>query len=227
MSLESGNFSQEKSKIEVEKEYESFVPKDFKENPIDYFEKHGSNIKSGKITYKDSGEIEEDPTAVKDFPVWKNDAGEELFAVGKKVNLSKSQIEKSNDPFYEYRVMRIAQEFNLPGARPIAKAEKDGTHLIVMEKIRGLRWTDKDALFIKEKGYTKEDVERLTTEAEIMMENLRQKYESIGLHRTWKVKDMVFDLDIENKVLRSITPTDWERTTIDSDKLDKARRVRA
>lgn len=44
------------------------------------------------------------------------------------------------------------------------------------------------------------------------MEQLKKKFEEAGIIRTWKLKDMVFDIDIENKTIRSIVPTDWERT---------------
>ena len=94
-------------KLEIEGGFENFVPQKFKENPIGYFEEFGKNIKSGEIKYKESGEISEDPTAVKDLPVWENESGERIFSVGKKINTQKSQVAKTANPFHEYEVIKI------------------------------------------------------------------------------------------------------------------------
>lgn len=47
-----------------------------------------------------------------------------------------------------------------------------------------------------------------------MMSELQKKFEQEGIIRDWKLSDMVFDIDIENKDIRSLTPVDWERTTV-------------
>lgn len=217
------SIEKESIKLEVEGGFESFIPKEFKENPMGYFEEFGKNIKSGEIKYKDSGEISEDPTAVKDLPTWENESGERIFPVGKRINTQKSQVAKTANPFHEYEVMKIAQEFNLPCAQPMLKVEQGENYLIISEKIEGFRWTDIDATRIKALGFTEEDLNRLKNDAEVEINRLKAKYEEIGLVRTWKLKDMVFDIDLENKILKSVTPTDWERTVIDTKKLEMFR----
>lgn len=209
--------------IEVESDFADFVPEAFKVNPIAYFEAEGRNIKSGEVRYHVSGSIDEDPTAVKDLPIWANTKGQTLAAVAKRVNIEKAQIRETADPFYEYRVMELAQELGLPAPRPIAKVEQSGAHLIVMERISGLRWVHNDMKYIRELGYSAEDLASLEVEANEMMSSLSRRYDEVGIIRSWKLRDMIFDIDIENKKLRSLTPVDWERTKLDFDKIAVAR----
>lgn len=216
MSREFGPNEQELglTKTEVKPEYEGFVPDEFRQDPFLYFERQGKNIKSGDVQYDEEGRIKEDPTAVKDLPVWTNSSGAELRCVGKKVNTDKAMIGKSGDPFYEYQVMDLALAKGLPTPKPVARSSRGNEHLIVMERVPGIRWTDTDALHLSERGYSKDDIETLKSQAMAMMEELKERFDTAGIIRNWKFKDMIFDLDIENKKIRSITPTDWERTKI-------------
>lgn len=211
-------------KVEVASGYESSVPEEFKQDPIGYFESQGKNIKSGEIKRDETGRVREDPTAVKELPVWTNTDGNELHTIGKRVNVQKGKVGESGDPFYEYRIMELVSEAGLPTPRPVAKVEQSGTHLIVMEKVYGIGWYEKDALHLKEKGYTDEDMESLKRQAEERMTALQAKFEEAGIHRGWKLKDIIFDVDIENKTLRGITPVDWERTKIDQTKFEAYKR---
>ncbi len=223
-SLES-NKNTPSAKIETKPIFEEFIPKDFKENPLDYFEKYGVNIKSGEIQRNEEGIIKEDPTAVKILPTWINSKHEELKVVAKKVNSIKSQVGKSNNPFYEYEIMEIAEEFNLPAPKPIAKIEQDGTHLILMKMVAGITWTENGMKkSIHESNLTVVEKEHLLNQAQEMMSDLQRRFEEIGLIRKWKLKDMIFDVDLENKIVKSITPTDWERTEINLEKLENARK---
>lgn len=207
-------------KIEVESGCEAFVPEEFKQDPLGYFESQGKNIKSGEIKRDETGRVREDPTAVKKLPVWTNTDGNELHTIGKRVNIEKGKVGESGDPFYEYRVMELVGEAGLPTPRPVAKVEQSGSHLIVMEKVSGIGWYDKDALHLKEKGYTDEDIESLKRQAEEQMTILQTTFEEAGIQRGWKLKDMIFDVDIDNKTIRGITPVDWERTKIDQAKFE-------
>jgi SpoVK/Ycf46/Vps4 family AAA+-type ATPase len=89
-----------------------------------------------------------------------------------------------------------------------------------MEKVQGIGWYEKDALHLKEKGYTDEDIEALKRQAEEQMLALQARFEEAGIERGWKLKDMIFDIDIESKTIRGITPVDWERTKINKEKLE-------
>ncbi|MBP9771360.1 MAG: hypothetical protein KBD16_00330 [Candidatus Pacebacteria bacterium] len=209
--------------LEVEASFEGFVPDEFRSDPLGYFETKGRNIKSGEITYDEQGVAREDPTATKDLPVWRNEDGGELHVVGKKVNTSKSHVGKSEDPFYEYSIMEIAREFGLPAARPIAKAQRGSDHLIIMEKIEGIRWTEEGMKPILEARLSDSEKAEMLAEAERLMTSLQVRYEHIGLIRTWKLKDMVCDVDIPNRKVRGLVPTDWERTKINKPMLVKAR----
>ncbi len=205
-------------RIETNPSFADFLPEEFTSDPLAYFREKGVNIKSGETTYDANGVIDEDPHAVKDLPAWTNAAGETLFTVAKKVNTEKAQIQKQADPFYEYRVMEILQKIGLPAPRPIAKIEQSGVYLIIMERVAGIRWVNNDIRFLKDKGYTAEDLARLEAEANEMMLALSARYEAAGIIRKWKLRDMVFDIDIDQKKLRSMTPVDWERTKLDMDK---------
>lgn len=217
MNLEKTKF-ESMPKIEIEESFRGFVPDEFENDPMGYFERKGENIKKGEIKYAEEDRIREDPTCVKDLPVWTDEKGAELRAVGKKVNITKGQVGRTGNPFYEYEVMKIVNELGLPCARPILKAEQEGEHLIIMERIPGTRWAEKDLLRLepqlKQEGYSDEDIEDLKKQAGKQMEEMKKKFAEAGITRKWKLKDMVFDIDIKNKRVRKITPTDWERTII-------------
>lgn len=203
-----------KPEVEVEPEFAAFVPQEFLDDPVGYFEREGKNIKTGETKYDEAGRVREDPTAVKDLPVWKNEDGTELHTVGRRVNTDKGAVGESGDPFHEYKILERLAQIGLPAARPIAKAEQANTHIIVMERIPGLRWSERDSLNLKEKGYSDEDIAALMTEAEQKMNQLKTQFDEAGVIRGWKLKDMVFKVDVENKKITSIVPTDWERTKI-------------
>jgi hypothetical protein len=46
------------------------------------------------------------------------------------------------------------------------------------------------------------------------MSELKTQFDTAGVVRSWKLKDMVFEVDVENKKIASMVPTDWERTRI-------------
>jgi len=225
MRLENLNFKQEsQAKIEVEPGFDDFVPEEFRQDPIKYFENRGRNIKPGEIERDETGRVREDPTAVKELPVWTNASGQELRVIGKRVNPEKGEVAKSGDPFYEYKIMKIVNSAGLPAPRPIAKVEQNGVYLIIMEKVPGIGWYEKNALKLKEKGYSNEDIENLKRQAETIMRELQQRFEEAGIVRDWKLKDMIFILDIENKRIRAVVPIDWERTKINVEKLKEYRK---
>ena len=153
--FKSGKKSEPKAKIEVEPGLDDFVPEEFRQNPVKYFENKGQNIKSGEIKRDETGRVREDPTAVKEFPVWTNTNGQELRTIGKRVNIEKGRVGESGDPFYEYKIMETVTGVGLPAPCPVAKVEQQGTHLIVMEKVQGIGWYEKGALKLKEKGKRK------------------------------------------------------------------------
>jgi hypothetical protein len=203
-----------KPKGEGAPEFAAFVPQEFLDDPAGYFEREGKNIKVGEIKYDQTGRVREDPTAVKDLPVWRNTEGVEIQSVGRRVNIAKGAVGESDDPFYEYKILERLAQMGLTAAKPIAKAEQSGTHIIVMERIPGIRWSEKDSLNLKEKGYSDEKIAALMSEAEQKMSDLKTQFDEAGVIRSWKLKDMVFEVDIENKKITSMVPTDWERTKI-------------
>ena len=215
--LDSQNNNQEKifaSKVEIKPKFANFVPEEFLNNPVGYFEREGKNIKTGEKKIDEEGMVREDPTAVKDLPVWKNKDGREILTVGKKVNIDKGAVAESNDPFYEYKILERLAKIGLPAAKPIAKVEQDGVHIIVMERIPGIRWPEKENLKLKEQGFSDEDILALMAEAEQKMNELKIRFEQSGIVREWKLKDMIFQIDFENKKITAVIPTDWERTKI-------------
>jgi hypothetical protein len=199
-------------KVEVGDEYREFVPQEFYVDPVGYFNREGKNIKSGEIKKDETGKIHEDPTATKYLPDWSNVEGGKIEVVGKRVNTTKGQVGKSGNPFYEYDMLRQLNESGLPAAKPICKAEQDGIYLIIMEKIDGFIGADETLRHLEQLGFSNEDIEGMQKQAEKLMEQLKPKFEEAGFHRRWSLKDMIIDIDLENKSVRQITPTDWERT---------------
>lgn len=205
------------STVQIEPGYEGFIPTEFNQDPIGYFEREGKNIKPGEIKYDDKGEIRDDPTAVKELPLWFDQTGKQLRVIGKRVDKTKGEVKKSEDPFHEYRVMGAVHSVGLPAAKPVARIEQGKTHLLLTEKINGIGWYEKNKL--RENGYTDTDIGNLKQGAEDMMKRLEVQFLEAGISRGWKLKDMIFDLDLDTKTLKGLIPTDWERTTIDNLKL--------
>ncbi len=213
--------AEKSSRLEIKADYVDSVPKEFKEKPFEYFDTHGKNIREGDIKRDEDGRVRDDPTAVKELPLWETPTGEKLQAIGKRINVAKAEVGKSGDPFYEYNIMEIVHELGLPAPSLILKAEQGGKHLFLVKKVPGISWHKRDTLNLSEKGYSPEDIDQLMKQAEEQVRDLHRRFEEAGIHREWKLKDMIFDIDIERKKLRGITPTDWERTTIDQEKLSK------
>jgi hypothetical protein len=201
-------------KVYIEPGFHDFIPEEFIADPVGYFDREGKNIKTGEKKVDQSGMLREDPTAVKDLPTWKNTEGAEIQTVGRRVNAAKGSVGKSGDPFYEYKILEHIARMGLPAAKPIVKAEQAGTHIIIMERIPGIRWSEVKNLNLRDKGYSDEDIDKLITEAEQKMNDLKNQFDAAGVIRGWKLKDMVFQVDVENKSIISIVPTDWERTKI-------------
>ena len=199
------------AKIEVESGFADFVPQEFFIDPDGYFESKGVNIKKGEKKIDETGRVREDPTAVKDLPNWKNKEGQELAVVGKRIDITKGKTGESGDPFYEYKILEKLAQMGLPAARPIAKVEQADKKIIVMERIPGIRWSERDSL-VHDKGFSKKEAEDLMVQAERMMNDLKKKFDDAGITRKWKLQDMVFQIDYENKKFLSVVPTDWERT---------------
>jgi len=213
---------EKKAIIEVAPEYEKFIPADFRNNPIEYFESQGKNIKPGEIKLDEAARVKEDPTAVKELPVWADGSGNELETIGKRVNVLKGEVGESQDPFYEANILRVVHSLGLPAPRLIAQVSSQSEHLIIMEKAAGISWYDKESLKKNLAGYSKAEIEELKQKAEALMHELKERFDEAGIIRDWKLKDMIFNIDFERQEIISITPTDWERTKIDKDKLSKA-----
>jgi len=73
--------------IDINPEFESIVPEMFLRTPMVYFETHGVNIKQGDVERDETGRITEDPTAVKDLPIWNGPQGQTIHFIGKRVNV--------------------------------------------------------------------------------------------------------------------------------------------
>ncbi|HRY31054.1 MAG TPA: hypothetical protein P5328_01555 [Candidatus Paceibacterota bacterium] len=214
-------FEKKQSKIETSERYKDFIPEDFSDDPIKYFEEKGVQIKEGNVEIDGAGRVREDPTAVVDFPVWVNGAGEQIQVVAKRVNIEKGQISKSRDPFYEYKVMQIVRKLNLLAPEPIAKVESEEGHVIVMERVKGYRLVGKDLEYLKQR-LSDEEINNLRQQVESKVAELKSVFLEHGLERKFKLADMIVDIDFENPdgpQITKITLVDWEKTKIDEGKL--------
>lgn len=212
--------------VEIESGYEAYVPDLFRQQPVEYFEALGRNIKPGEIKRDADGAVREDPTAVKELPVWSDGRGKELHTVAKRVHEGKGKVPASGNPYYEYELIKLIGLLDLPAPKLVAKAEQKGTYLFVMEKIPGISWYDKDQLALKERGYSDEEILGLYQQAEQMTEVMQREFEEAGILREWKLKDMIFDIDFEARKIRSMIPTDWERTSIDASRFEEYKKKR-
>ncbi len=207
-----------KPKIDIEHGYEDFVPEEFRQDPFTYFESEkGENLKPWT----------EQAAKVKEFQ-WRNQNQETIQVVAKKVSFKLHQL---GDPLHEYKIMEILNQIGLPAAVPVASVEANGNFMIVTERIPGIIESDFEQLLpeLRSRGYTQEDIKRLKRQVEDKMKELKASFESAGIYKDyhkdhWKIKDMVIDLDIENKQIRGIVPTDWEKTQIDTEKLEAHKR---
>jgi len=169
----------------------------FIKEPIAYFKKYGENIKAGTTIYDENGKIKDDPNAVKNIKT--------LNIVGKHININKGQVLKSGYIFYEAIIISYAQACGLHGPNLIGIARNYDYNLFFTEKINGIRGNNLE--------------EQLLPTAMRLCEELRIQYEKKGLIRKFKMKDMIFD--IQNNQIIKIIPTDFERTKLDEQKLDK------
>lgn len=214
-----------KPKLHIENQYDNFLPEEFRDNPQKYIEDNGENIKSGEIKYHDDGSLREDPTASRFLPEWQNKQGEVIQPISKKVNRKKvrtrteSTGEKFEDPLLEYKMMSLCQILNLPSAKPIGFVEQDDDLYTLMERVRGYAWTKRDKEALGKLGLVMEDEELIQRQIEEQMSELKDKYEEFGIYRKWKHKDMIFNLDVENKTVTVIVPVDWEGSHLDRGKL--------
>lgn len=209
--LESPLSPETSPKIEIKTGYEDFVPTEFKEDPFDYFSQNGQNLKPWT-----------DKIKVKEF-IWTNQQKQQLAVVAKIISW-KEEIKNSNDPFYEYNLMEIIRNLHLPTANPLIKVEQNDKYLIVTERIPGINFAEIEQLVpqLKAQGYNETDIEDLKKQILIYIENLKEKFEAAGIYKDpWKLKDMIFDIDIKNKKIKQVIPTDWERTKVDQTKLNE------
>lgn len=206
--------------VQIEPGYEGFVPELFKQSPVEYFESVGRNIKPGHTT----SPLHEDPSAVKELPVWTDGSGKELHVIAKRIKMVFGGGSDSGpNPFHEFEVMKLVSSIDLPAPKPIAKAEQNGIRLFVMEKINGINWYDRNNLPLKEKGYSDEEIFALYRQAEEIMEALKKECDAAGITRSWKLKDMIFDIDFDQRRIRGMVPTDWEQTEVNQMKLEAYR----
>jgi len=201
------------TKISFENQVEFDVPEDFKNDPFNYVENFGVNIKSGEKKFDDNNRLREDPTAVKILPEWNFD-GESIIPVAKMVNLEKGKVGESGDPLYEYNIIKHVRSFGLPAPKPILSVERDGNYIFLTEKVAGTNWYERDSLHLDKRGWTSDEIQKLMSQAEEKMKDLSKQFENVGIIRSWKIKDMVFDIDLESKTIKSVIPTDFERTKI-------------
>ena len=212
-----------KFKIEIEPEYQDFLPEEFYSDPETYIHKYGKNIKFGDTEYAEDGRIKEDPNAVKDLPVWNDDNGNSLDTVAKKINPDKGEVGEAGNRWYEYAILHLAQRIGLPAAKPVGKVEGDEDYYFLMTKVPGMRMTGseyEEVLAEIEDKFSPDKIQTFKDKVNQERVKVMEQYEEVGIYRNkLKREDMVIDFDKETLELRSVTPVDWERAKVDNEKV--------
>jgi hypothetical protein len=203
--------------LELDSSLEPFLPPAFVADPMKYFHEHGSAVQAGDVTYDEAGRITDDPTAVADFPVWRNRRGDEIRVVCKRVNRHKSGVRRSGDPFYEYRVLQLVRELGFVTARPVARFGQGSDYFIVTERVEGLRWVRR-----WDSGLKRPARAHMRAQAEALMLRLAAALADAGVRRPWNIKDMILQLDPDTHAVQAVIPVDWERARLDFDRLQHA-----
>lgn len=190
--------------VTIEDGFQADVPADFIIDPFAYFEKAGSDIQHTE-TERDKSEA-----IVRDLPSWGATP-----VVGKKVNVEKSQVGKSGDPFYEVGVMKTVRERGFVTATPVAMASQEEEHLIVMTRIEGVRANREELEHLKEeRSLTDVQITGLIRQADEWADRLQKQMAEVGIIRKLAPKDMIFQLDPAEPLIVGAVPIDWERTKI-------------
>ena len=191
-------------KFQINDKFEKFIPDSFKTDPFTYFESHGKAFRSGEKLIDETGVVQDDPGAVRAFPVWK-DGDKSLHVVAKMVNKKKAKLLGYEDDLHEWKVLEKICEMGLPCAEPIGWVEQNEEYLILTEKIEGLhfeRFKDLD--------------QSIVSKFHEAMDELKKRFDDHGVERNWYLKDMVIQYDKDADSVTKIVPTDWERTKISS-----------
>ncbi len=213
MSLESFHTletSEQPFNAEFGEEYASLVPPELKQDPLGYFERFGIPMKGGEKKYDKKGSLRDDPSAVRQLPDWKE--GDRIVTpVAKKTNRGKSMLKETGEPLYEYNLLLYIQSLGLPAPKPIGFFENEQESIFLMEKANGYTKKELDVV-ISEWGA--EDIQQLKKDTEREMANLQKLFLANNLERSWKLNDMVFQVDVVNRRLTGLIPTDFERTRV-------------
>ena len=201
-------------RIELEADCRGYPPPQFIADPMRYFETEGRAVRHGDLVFDEFGAIEDDPAAVRDFPPWRNAQDQPLQVVCKRVNLLKSDVRRTRDPYYEYRVLHLARCLGLPTARPIARLVHRGCFFILTERVSGLRWVQRRSAGIDESRSGK-----IREQAEALLAQLEATALAAGLRRRWHVKDTVIQLDEAMQTVLAVVALDWERVKLDFERL--------
>jgi len=136
--------------------------------------------------------------------------------VCKRVNLLKSDVRRARDPFYELRIMQLVRELGFVTVRPLARIAQRGVYYSITEKAEGLRWVQRWGTEIK-----KDERTRIRAEAKAIMVQLEVALAEVGIRRPWNIKDMIMQLDPDTYTVQAVIPVDWERVTLDFDRLQQ------
>lgn len=213
MSLESFHTSEtsdQSFKAEFGEEYAPLVPLELRQDPLGYFERLGTPMKGGEKKYDKKGSLRDDPGAVRQLPDWK--AKDRIVTpIAKRANRGKSMLKETGEPLYEYNLLSYIQSLGLPAPKPIGFFENEQDSIFLMEKVAG--YTKKE-LDVAVSEWSVGDINQLKQDTERAMTELENLFLVNGLQRSWKVNDMVFQIDVANRRLARLIPTDFERTRV-------------
>ncbi|MCR4275006.1 MAG: hypothetical protein NUW02_03100 [Candidatus Campbellbacteria bacterium] len=209
-SFHTSETSDQPFKMEFGEKYASLVPLELRQDPLGYFERLGTPMKSGEKKYDKEGSLRDDPGAVRQLPDWE-EGDRVVTPIAKWTNREKSMLKETGEPLYEYNLLSYIQSLGLPAPKPIGFFESEQNSIFLMEKVDG--YTKKE-LDVAVSGWSAEDIHQLKQDTEREMVDLQNLFLANGLQRSWKANDMIFQIDFVNRRLVRLIPTDFERTRV-------------
>lgn len=194
------NLDSEHYRIRIRQEYAELLPKDFVDNPKEFFAKHGEVLKSSKGEGKYPDE---------EILLFKLIDGTEIVA-------KRIELRKAKEARKEFAILIAAKKAGLPTAEPVGflsgKEESDNSYLL-MKKVEGMSGRQFEKELVKSGKYTKEEIKSIMQQVMEKNKEMADLFrEKLKIDKRWRIKDTIIEFNEETKEVENVIPIDWERT---------------